>query len=210
MWRLIYFIPIWDLVFIITFPMHLLGFVMIPLACICKAYFKSSDNEDKPKDGATYHFTWPFMWPWDNDTSDGIACRNYYQSSFKKYGYLDMIVTTFMWSAIRNPINNLKRLLSPKYDFSKLKHVGGPPFTIFDDGKKHVFRAYQYKANFPCWYLIWQGPFAGFYWSFKLLGKHRYIKIGYKLRTYESESEIPNSQKDGVGFTFRIIPKELA
>lgn len=170
---------------------------MIPLACACKAYKRTGENEGKPKDGATYNFTWFFMWFWDNYTSDGIACRNYYESKFKKYGYLDMIVTTFVWSAVRNPINNLKRALSPKYDFDKLKHVGKP-------------YGYNYKNAVPCRYLIWQDVYGGFYWSFKLFGKHRYIKIGYKLRPYVYESQIPESQKEGVGMTFRIIPKTIA
>lgn len=195
MWRLIYFIPVWIFIVLITIIPHLLGFILIPLACLCKAYEKASDNLEKPNDGATYHFTWFFMWPWDNDTSDGIACRNYYESPFKKYGYLDMIVTTFAWSAIRNPINNLKRLLSPKYNFNKLDWIGSS--------------LAQYKANYLSWYLIWQGPFAGFYKSFNFFGKHKYIKIGFKFRPYSNQSKIPENQKNGVGITFRIIPKKV-
>ena len=193
--RLIYFVLVWIVILILTLPLHLLGFIVIPLACLLKDYVRTNDNLSKPNDGAEYHFTSKFMWPWDNDTSDGIACRNYYQSSYKKYGYLDMIITTFVWSAIRNPINNWKRLLSPKYDFNKLKHIGS--------------KEYNYKLNKPCQYLIWSGPFAGFYKSFMLYGEHRYIMIGYKLRPYKSDSEIPESQLNGTGMTFRIIPKKV-
>lgn len=192
MWRLIYFIPVWILVFLISFPFHLLGLIIIPLACIFKAYKKVDDNLEKPADGAIYIFTWWFMWPWNN-THDGIACRNYYESSFERYGYLDMIITVFVWSALRNPINNLEKLLSPKYDFEKLRCIGSVSFG--------------YKRLIPCWYLIWQGPFGGFYKSFMIKGVHRYVLVGYKLRNYQTESSIPISQKDGVGMTFRLFKK---
>jgi hypothetical protein len=172
-----------------------LGLFIIPLVCIFKGYKKTDDNILKPDDGATYHFTSKLMWPWDNNTSDGIACRNYYQSPFTKYGYLDMIVTTFVWCAIRNPINNFKRLFSPKYNFDKLSHFGS--------------KLYSYKLPIPCWYLIWQGPFGGFYKSFMLFGQHKYIMIGYKFRPYNNQSDVPESQLEGVGMTFRIIPKKV-
>lgn len=193
--RVVLFSLVWIASLIVTIPFHLLGFIIIPFACIFKAYKKTDDNSSKQKDGATYHFTWFFMWFWDNESSDGIACRNYYESSFEKYGYLDMIVTTFVWSAMRNPINNWKRFISPKYDFNKLTHYGSS--------------AYSYKAPFACWYLIWQDAFGGFYWSFHLFGKLRYIKIGYKFRPYAHDFQIPESQKNGVGSTFRIIPKTI-
>lgn len=195
--RLIYFIPVWVFMFLITIPFHILGFVMIPLACIFKAYRLTENRDDKhPKyyDGHRYNFTWKIMWPWDNYL-DGIANRNYYESRFERYSYLDMIVTTFVWSAVRNPFNNLDKWLSPKYDFTKLKHIGS--------------ERYNYKYPKPCWYLIWQGPYGGYYHSFNLFGKHRYIKLGYKLRPYPGEAHIPESQIDGVGMTFRIIPKEV-
>lgn len=195
MWRLIYFIPVWFGVFLVSTPFYILGFILIPLACLFKAYEKASDNLDKPNDGATYHFTWFFMWPWDNYTTDGIACRNYYTSPFKPYSYFDMLFTVFVWSAYRNPINNLERLISPRYNFNKLQWIGS--------------KLAMYKADYHCWYLIWQGPFAGYYKSFTIFGKLYYIKIGYKFRTYKDAASIPESQVDGVGFTFRIIPKAI-
>ena len=194
--RLTYFIPVWIMVFVITIPFYLLGLLLIPLACVLKAYKKTSDNLDKPDDGATYHFTSKIMWPWDNSTSDGIACRNYYQSSFVKYGYLDMIVTAFVWSALRNPINNISKLLSPKYNFKTLSSIGSR-------------EGYGYKLNRPCWYLVWQGIFGGVYASFNINGKHKFIMAGYKLRPTYTKKYIPESQLNGVGMTFRLIPKEV-
>lgn len=197
--RLIYFFIMWFLIVVVTIIPHILGFILIPIACIFKAYVKTIDVSEKPKnkekDGSTYHFTWALMMPWDNETDDGICCRNYYKSPFKQYGYLDMIVTTFMWSAVRNPINNFKRWISPKYNFNKLKHIGS--------------KNYGYKVSYPCWYLIWQGPFAGYYKSLNLFGKFMYIKIGFKFRPYKDHYHVPESQKNGVGITFRIIPKVI-
>ena len=85
----------WIIVQILSLVLFIAGLIVIPIALACGAYAPASD---------TYHWTWRWMWLWDN-AEDGLAPDTYRVEN--KYTVKRGI---FMWSAIRNSVNNLQRV----------------------------------------------------------------------------------------------------
>jgi hypothetical protein len=189
--------------FLIFIPLVLIGWIIVPIAAICRAYKVTDFNESKPADGPILHFTWPFMHVWDN-YEDGIANRNYRQ--FK---------TTFMqivyWSCLRNPVNNLRtvKYLSFDIDTSKVNFIGS--FSSLEKGHRfpvsqEVFHilTMKYFTNVPQWFFCWHGLYSCFYWQ----GKSREFLVGWKV--YPKDIFGINSyRRNGTGFglQFKKIKK---
>lgn len=135
--RLIYMVPSWILFFFFRLTLMLLGYILVPIACAFKAYEMTDLNVDKPADGPIYHFTWRFMFIWDN-WEDGIANRNYKRFS-------SMAAQILYWSCVRNPANNLRitPYLSCMIDPKQIKFIG-------DDER----------------FLCWHGFYSCLHWKF--------------------------------------------
>jgi hypothetical protein len=167
-------IPCWIAYQLFIFlPLLLAGWIIVPVAALCKAYEKTDDNLSKPNDGPIYHFTWSFMSLWDN-YEDGIANQNYvkFKSQFMRIVY---------WSCVRNPVNGLR--ISPTFSCKivpeKVRFIGSItnktwygkayPATPSIDWEKAT-RTYDTKIPqwFFCWQTIWH---SNFYWQFRAMGK---------------------------------------
>jgi hypothetical protein len=75
-----------------------LGIIGIPI-CAALAYTKSwtyAINMDQ------HHWKWKIVWLWDND-EDGIAPWHYL-----RWHQWSTARTVFTWTALRNPVNNLR------------------------------------------------------------------------------------------------------
>ena len=184
MYRLIYSIPIWIFFLVLTTILNIIGWIVVPIAALCKAYVKTDDNLSKPNDGPIYHFTWKFMKLWDN-WEDGIANRNYYKAP-------NMFLQIVYWSCLRNPTNNLRAVpvLSLKINPEKVRFTGS--ITVYEDklgncmeGSPYdnAFKAdtYLYDTKIPQWFYCWCGLYSNFYWQFNLFGKLRRFWIGHKI-----------------------------
>ena len=146
MYRIIWMFPTWILfIFLIALPMMIIGWIIIPIAGLSGAYKLARINN---KD--IYHFTWRFMFPWDNH-EDGIANNTYIK-------FESMFMRIIYWSCLRNPINNLRitPYLSCKIKSEKVKFIGS-----LDDINK-------YDTQIPQWFLAWQGIYSNLFWQFNI------------------------------------------
>ena len=88
-------IPTWILFLLFRTFMILLGWILIPIAVLFRAYeaYEGRDGVGTPR--TQYRFTWSFMYPWDNN-EDGIANDTYYRAP-------NLGLQIIYWSCVRNP-----------------------------------------------------------------------------------------------------------
>lgn len=192
MWRLVYAIPSWILFLVLRTICILLGWVLVPIAALCKAYKSEYDpaKDLKKENPIVYHFTWSLMFIWDN-FEDGIANDMYYKSDslFKRIIY---------WSCIRNPANNLRVVphLSCKIDPIRVRYIGNQSDI------------YKYDTKIPQWFFAWQGVYSNLFYQFKIGSSLYRFWIGWKIFPTDIYG-VTSYRKDGAGFAtqFKKISK---
>lgn len=207
MWRLIYAIPTWILFELLNIPLMLLGWILVPLAAACGAYEKTDDNPTKPDDGPIYHFTWPFMFLWDN-YGDGIANTNYWKAP-------NLFLQIIYWSCLRNPTNNLRIVpyLSCKINPLNVRFIGSfgnctsfedwiRLFTPMHDPSEEQISIAKYDTKVPQWFFCWQGIYSNFYWQYMLNGNLRRFWIGWKIFPTDIYG-VTEYRKFGAGFALQ-------
>jgi hypothetical protein len=160
MWRLI-LLPVWLGTYfaLIWIPLYLLGWLLIPIAALCDAYYLD------PATGL-YHFTWPIMGIYDN-ASDGIACNDYWPTITNMYSRI------WRWSCNRNPLASITKI--------PLIHCAIMPSKVGFRGSFTSFTTYQLNT-LPCWFVAWQGLFSCIYWQFNYKGALYLLWIGVKIK----------------------------
>ncbi len=213
--RLIYFVPIWAVFFILRNLMFVLGWVVVPIAALFRAWHINYDKEkdNKGEYPNVYHFTWKWMYPWDND-EDGIACQTYWKAKsgikFKRFTivlpkFSHMFFQILHWSCVRNPANNLRYVpyISCKIEPKKVRWIG-------TDNK----RPYEFDRKPPEkeWFVAWQGFYSCLWIQKKffpdwvpLVSGFRRLWIGHKVFP-EDTLGIPDTsyRKDGAGFAIQF------
>ncbi len=189
-WRLIYSIPAWLLYLVLVLlPLVLLGWILIPIAAAFKAYavVPSTLSDQYP----TYHWTWPIMKLWDNE-DDGIVDPGY-------SSYTSMFARIVYWTALRNPVDNLKIVpyvcdaIDPRdvrfigsftslpttkaYEMKVAEHITGT--ENYDDWNAETLK---YDTKVPQWWFCWNGFYTNFYWAFNFSGHLRLFWIGWKTK----------------------------
>lgn len=113
-----------------------------------------------------------WAWPWSND-EDGVLGDGAFSAANRE---LPAWQRAFIWSALRNPVNNL-RFVFPfgiRINPDSIRFMGNSLDVATDlaDGKlKRIL-----------WSYVWQGIFAGFDLVIRLPRKHAlHIRGGYKL-----------------------------
>lgn len=185
--------------------MILIGFVLIPISLLFKCY---TVRKSKFFDKDITAWTLPFMYPWGNE-EDGILSGEEHKDKSEKF-------RIFYWTAIRNPVNNLRFLpiFSFKKDTSNLKFIlklkdtgtiltekGSEGFQILSDAEEG-------KVSKSFSYLCYSGLYANYRAEFSFLGKQRRFWIGHKLYP-SAKYRIPPYQKHGIGFgsQFKVVSK---
>lgn len=196
MWKLLLALPSWILYLILDSIFYIFGWILVPTAAAFKAYKK--ENE-------LYHFTWPFMFPWDN-YGDGIANDTYYKAP-------NMFLQILYWSCVRNPTNNLRivPILSCNIDPSKVDFIGnfGSKKQLFALSKlfnqpettKEIINKYDTKV--PQWFFAWQGLYSNFYWQFMMRGHLWRFWIGWKIYPTDVYG-VTEYRKFGAGFALQF------
>lgn len=200
MWRLAYSIPLWLVYTLVYAVLIAIGWVLIPIAALFRAY-----DYGQASTGLMYHFTWPFMWLWDN-YEDGIAAGRQYKDCGPVWKQI------IYWSCIRNPVNNLRIVpyLSCIIDSTRVNYIG--EVELFkakspqDDKRIYILRKFDTKV--PQWFFAWQGLYSNFYWQFVLRGTLRRFWIGWKIYPIDVCGLSENSyRKHGAGFAlqFKVV-----
>lgn len=225
--RLIYFIPIWIFIILLQLPIYILGWVLVPLALLFKAY---EVRKSKYWDKQIFAWSWKFMYIWGNE-EDGLLCGEELIGPdtffFSIFGFkIKFIIEKyptwlriFYWTVIRNPTNNLRfvPLFSAKYN--KFKHLNCIssfnyyPFTRYLSYDDLKFA----EENGPLWYLCWQGLYGNYRKEFVMpfTIKIPFINIGYfkgdMIRFWVGHSLYPSAiymvqeyQKFGAGFKLQL------
>lgn len=161
----------------------ILGFILVPIAAVCGAYYMAPGRDGTGAPVAVFHFTWGFMFPWDN-IEDGIANDTYvkFESMFMKIVY---------WSCIRNPANNLRVLpgTSCRIVPSEVRWVGGPHTDPM---------LYDMKPPKAEWFYAWQGPYASIWYQYNFRGQVYRIWLGFKIYPSDVNGVTPY-RKNGAG-----------
>jgi hypothetical protein len=166
------FLPMWALGPVLVRSIVIaLGWVVVPIAAMAKAYYKTAGWNGDGTSKWIYRFTWGWMKPWDN-WDDGIANDTYvhFKSMFMKIIY---------WSCARNPANGLRTmpLISVKLDPSRIRFVGS--FGSWGTIDEATVRKYDTKI--PHWFLCWQGPYSNLYIHWEMFGNLYRFWIGWKI-----------------------------
>jgi hypothetical protein len=191
MWRLIYAIPLWILYVCLFLVLVVIGWPLVIIAALLEAYEVTDQNYDKPKDGPIYHFTWPWMFLWDN-FEDGIANKNYYTAP-------NLFLQILYWYN-RNPVNNLRitPILSLVIDPKRVRWVGSFRFGAHP-------MVYDNSNKLPMWFLCWCGPYICYrrqYWRGNKLIE---FWVGWRIWPADSlvEKITSASRARGSGFTMQ-------
>lgn len=176
---------------IVALPMLVIGLIVIPIAAVCHAYRFEWDEAKylKGEDPVVYHFTWKFMWPWDN-WEDGIANTMYWKAP-------NIYLQIIYWSCLRNPINNLRLvpLLSCKIDPAKVKFVGSgvdsmkldvDSFDLVSEYLAYRDEVINYDSDeHDFWYYCWQGFYSNVRVHFSVLGRRYRYWLGWKIYPHD-------------------------
>lgn len=201
MYRLIWSIPLWISFQVFIFiPFCLIGYILVPIALLLKAYRVEKNNLPSRNNGHDiYHFTWPIMFLFNN-FEDGFHNTTYFD-----YGFF---WTSMMWTCVRNPVNNLRIVpyLSVKIQPQNVDFIGtfGGPHEKYDyslDEKK--LRVKQYDTNVPHWYFCWHGIYSNFYRVFKLGNSLYRFWIGWKIMPYDIFG-VSTYRVPGAGFALQF------
>lgn len=169
----------WAAMGLITIPLYLLGWVLVPLAAALKAY-KFEDTISIYGESVRHcHFTWPFMYLWDNWEDSALAGKQY--KDFKN-DFLQIVY----WSCVRNPVNNLRTVpyLSCKIDPSKIR--------------------FKWFGEKPMSFFCWQFPYTVYY-SESNIFKHRLrFWIGWKIQPSDKTRTEFGYRSKGAGYTCQI------
>lgn len=187
MWRLIYSIPLWILMFVIKTSLIILGWILVPIAVYRKAYKAELSTNTYGATRIIKQFTDKWMWLWSN-WEDGI-CEGFQYKTFDKE-WKQII----WWSCLRNPVNNLRLVpvLSCMIDPSKIKSIG----TYDKDPVPHL-------------YFCWHGMYSCLSWQFIALGKLRRLWIGFKLYPTDVQGLGQSHRARGAVFTTELTYKAL-
>lgn len=216
---------------LVDIPLMLLGWIVIPIAAAYKAYELVPNEKDTRN---IYHLTWKWMFVWDN-FEDGIWNNSYWQcppeARLKFFINLKLFSIScdlhlffinqwwrdffeiVLWSANRNPTNNLRlvSILSFKLDPLKVGFRGSfthtdAPFNLphgvmkDSDWDKNT-RLYDTKV--PQWFFAWHGLYSTFYWQFMFFGKLKRFWWGWKIYPTDVYGVTPYREK-GVGFSLEF------
>lgn len=185
MWRLIYFIPAWIVFTAIQFPLLLLGLILIPLIAKLKRY-EVRKSKVFDKDILSWKDKW--MWPWGNEEDSILNGAQYYDagSTFKQIVY---------WSAVRNPVNNLRYtpILSLKIESDKVEFIGS-----------NVADIKEYDHNIEMWYLCWHGIYSNLRVQTKIFGSLWRFWIGWKIYPEDSIRPVVGHRVPGAGVAYQI------
>ena len=182
----------WPLVILLQIPAYLLGWILVPIATALKAYTVTQrlgqlDGNGEPR--IDYHFTWRFMFLWDN-WEDGICAGRQYLN------LPGVFLQTVYWSCMRNPINNMR--ITP-YISCKIE-----PIKVQFKGSQNSALKYDLRPATPEWYYAWCGPYSNVWWQFKMGGSIWRLWIGHKIMPKDSLGLVSEYRKKGAGFAFQF------
>jgi len=191
--RLLWAIPTWILFLIFRTAFILLGWIVVPIAALAKAYesYEGHDGAGTPR--TQWRWTWKWMYPWGNN-EDGIADRTYKQ-------FDSMFLQILYWSCLRNPANNLRfvKYISCKIDPLSVKFIGS-----YGSDESVI---YEYNKKQPRWFFAWDGIYSNIHIYFNMGSALWKFRLGWKIWP-DDIAGVSTYRQDGAGFATQF-KKEL-
>lgn len=199
--RILISIVPWALMFTLTTFLIMVGWVIIPIAAVCRAFESSRSNRDGRE---IVKWSAPLIWLWGNDEDGVLGGRQY--KDFKSD-----ILQAIYWTALRNPVNNLRFVpkLSCKINPMKVRFEGtfASDYERGDirvDPTELKIRIKMHDTKVPHWFFAWQGIYSNFYWQFNLFGLRRFW-IGWKIYPTDIYGIVStNYRYHGTGFAIQF------
>lgn len=183
----------WPLIGPIQTLIYILGWITVPIAVLAGAYKSVPrpgliDGNGQPR--VDHHFTWPFMYVWDN-WEDGIAAgRQYYDAGpvWKQIIY---------WTCIRNPANNMRTtpIISCKIKPERVGYVGGP---------HAIAQQFDKRPATSEWFFAWCGVYTGLWLQFGMAGSIYRFWVGWKIFPGDVTRTNFGYRERGAGFTMQL------
>lgn len=200
----LYFISliVWILFVLCRTILILVGYIVVPVAVLCRAYEKIDNDVSWRNNGdPIYRFTWPIMLPFNNP-DDGFYCTTYFNHGF--------LLTSLRWTCVRNPANGLRTIpyLSCKVDPLKIRFIGSfvdyrhtPSDELLCSAYKD--KLFKYDTKTPQWFFCWQDYYSCIFWQFYLGdGLYRFW-IGFKLYPTDQYG-VTAYRANGAGFATQL------
>lgn len=197
-------IPSWLLMVSLRLILICLGWVVVPIAVMCRAHQTFVTTSIYGEQVEKTHFTWRLMWLWDNNEDGCGAGRQY-----RDMGSLGWQI--IYWSCLRNPVNNLRfvPILSCDISPNRVRFIGyfgewlGETYSAVLHAPPSVR---EYDTKVPQWFICWHGFYMCWYWQFVWRGQLRRLWLGWKIKPTDIYG-VTTYRVDGAGFTsqFKVV-----
>lgn len=197
-------IPSWLLMVVLRLILICLGWVVVPVAVLCRAHKTYVTTSIYGEEREQTSFTWSWMWLWDNN-EDGCAAGRQYRDM----GSLGLQI--IYWSCLRNPVNNLRFVPYLSCDImpNRVRFIGsfgewlGETYSAVLHAPESVR---QYDTKVPQWFICWHGLYSCWYWSFVWRGQLRRLWIGWKIKPTDIYG-VTTYRVEGAGYTsqFKVV-----
>jgi len=157
-------LPSWSVMLIIRLPLYLVGILLVA--------WQSKQVEVRPsryfpnRRLLQFRARWMFIFGNEEDGVDGLRGGDPAQTWWaEKTEDCSTRGRIFMWSALRNPVNNIRyvSVLNPRFNPQKIRYIGTDHEPV---------------AGERGWFFIWQGLYS----AFRLETGRRRVWVGWKLR----------------------------
>jgi hypothetical protein len=165
----------------------LIGHIFIPMLLAFGAYEKKYSERFQK-----YYIGFPSLfWLWSNE-EDGVLGSTEYKARYPKWSEF---LRGWVWSAIRNPVNNLRfvKYLSCKIDPNKINFQG----DLGQDPRLYENRQAAYS------YFCWHGIYTSYRKQYVKAGKLNEFWIGWKLWPIDQLGVEQSVRKHGAGFAMQ-------
>lgn len=163
---------LWPFMVILGLILYILGLPICALFAYSEDWIESTNYLHPDRVIKVWRTDW--AWLWSNE-EDGVTGHPGFQEKYVKWPRWG----AFVWSALRNPSNNLRFVkgLSLKIEPRLVQYVGND----LDPPKRLPLNEQPPKGNVR-WSFTWQGPYAGWVYRKQLTAdRHFQIRLGWKL-----------------------------
>jgi hypothetical protein len=177
-------ILLWLIYIVLDLVLIVVGMPLVAIAAYLRKFGVRWSTQYK--DRVIQGWTWRWMWLWGNE-EDGVTGPVWY---FERTPTWSSFKRTFMWSAVRNPVNNLRfvPLLNPLVVAAKVNYRGNT---------RDVNEAGKLLPDRFWWSYTWQDIYSGLRVSYKGWA----LYLGYKITP--QDQFLPNHEHL-TGFAIRL------
>jgi hypothetical protein len=187
---------LWPLYIAVSLALDVIGLALIGLMVLaCHERYKVRPSKYFPWSVTVWPFGW-LTWLWGNE-EDGVTGPSWW---LMRTGYAtgtlgQRMRSTFRWSALRNPSNNLRFIpgINPRIDMGRVR------------SREWFARPGLFQG---AWF-VWQGLYAGLWVWLSFRGQTYRAIVGWKLKPEDGrrhpDADDPRAVRVGFGLQFKRV-----